>query len=181
MALAGCAKHDQTSQTTTTTTDTSTTAPADVTSSAAPGTAATSTAAPGEATTAPAAATTVPAGEAAPAATSAAAANGSTGTFTFIDLPLYPGAVEDKTQKMSVSGNGGSVEIDVYTTKDDTKKVADWYKNHLPADWQNSVMTVNDKTVGTFSHEQSGVGDQSVIVGDNNGTTRIQLATKHGK
>ncbi len=51
----------------------------------------------------------------------------------YIDLPVYPGATESKEGAMSVSTNTGSVAIKVYATKDDTKKVADWYKAHLPA------------------------------------------------
>ena len=105
--------------------------------------------------------------------------NGASGGF--IDLPVYPGAAESKEGAMSMSTNTGSFTVKVYTSKDDTKKVAEWYKAHLPSSFKNAIMTSNDKTVGTFANERSD-GDQSIIVaGQPDNTTRIQLATKHGK
>ncbi len=173
--LAGCAKHTDSSQTTTTT-DTTTSAPAET----SPG--------PATALETPAAATAAPAGASMSAATPGATgaetpAAAASGTFSFIDVPIYPGATADKSAHISMSSGDGSVVMNVYTTKDDSKTVAEWYKSHLPANWQNTVMTANDKTVGTFSQEQSGVGDQSVIVGGDNSAavTRIQITTKHGK
>jgi hypothetical protein len=69
----------------------------------------------------------------------------------------------------------------VFTSKDDAKKVAEWYKSHLPASWKNSIMTVGGKTAGTFVDEHAD-GDQSVLVtNQDDGTSRIQLTTKHGK
>ncbi len=166
VALAGCAKHSDTS-TTTTTTDTTTSAPADVTSAA-------------PASAAPAAGSmSAGAGEAGSAAATPVPA--ASGGFAFIDIPVYPGASADKSGHMSLSANGGSMTMDVYSSSAASKTVADWYKSHLPANWQNQIITANDKTVGTFVQEQTGVGDQSVIVGESNGTTRIQITTKHGK
>ena len=99
----------------------------------------------------------------------------------YIDLPVYPGASEHKDQDMAMSANDGSLTLNVYSTKDDMKRVAEWYKSHLPSSWKGGVMTAGDKSIGTFSNETSD-GDQSVIVAaDSDGTTRIQLATKHGK
>ena len=172
MTLAGCSKHSD-SQTTTTTTDTSTTAAATATSASD---AAAATAASSPAGTTMTAAT--PAGEAGAATTPVPAPSGG---FSFIDIPVYPGAKEDPSQHMSMTSGDGSLEMHVYATKDDTKTVAEWYKSHLPASWKNTVITANDKTVGTFVQEQIGVGDQSVMVGDNNGATRIQITTKKGK
>ncbi|HZO95165.1 MAG TPA: hypothetical protein VFB22_15575 [Candidatus Baltobacteraceae bacterium] len=174
LAFSGCSKHTDSSQTTTTTTDTSTAMPAGA-AATAPGDAAAGGAAP-TATAMSAAAT--PAGEAAAATTPAAAPSGS---FRFIDVPVYPGAREDPAQHLSMSSGDGSVDMHVYATKDDSKRVAEWYKSHLPANWKSEILTANDKTVGTFDQEQSGVGDQSVIVADNNGSTRVQITTKKGK
>jgi hypothetical protein len=82
---------------------------------------------------------------------------------------------------MSMSSNSSSVVMKAYTTKDDAKTVADWYKSRLPSTWKGGVLTAGSKTVGTFSNEMSD-GDQSVIVASqDDGTTRIQLTTKHGK
>jgi hypothetical protein len=119
------------------------------------------------------------AGPATSGATTATASNGA-GSGRFITLPVYPGAAETKDQDMSVTTNTGSVEMKVYGTKDDTKKVAEWYKAHLPQSFKGGILTSGDKTVGTFADEHDD-GDQSVIVADANGTTRIQLTTKHGK
>ena len=79
--------------------------------------------------------------------------------------------------------NTGSLEMKVYTTKDDAKKVAEWYKSHLPASFKGGILTSGDKTVGTFADEHANSdGDQSVIVANQEGgPTRIQLTTKHGK
>ena len=108
--------------------------------------------------------------------------NGTAGSGGgYIDLPVYPGASETKEGAMSMSTNTGSFTVKIYTTKDDTKKVADWYKGHLPAAFKGGVLTAGDKTVGTFADEHTD-GDQSVIVASQDDkTTRIQLSTKHGK
>jgi hypothetical protein len=82
---------------------------------------------------------------------------------------------------MSVSANGGSLVIKIYSTKDDAKTVADWYKSNLPSTWKGGVMTAGSKTIGTFSNELTD-GVQSVVVGsEDDTTTHIQLTTKHGK
>ena len=145
-----------------------------------------------DATTAPdAAATTAPAGGAstAPVVTATAAAGGTTVSSSsgngssdgYIDIPVYPGASEGKEQAMTASGNGTSIAMKVYTSKDDAKRVAEWYKSHLPASWKNSIITVGGQTGGTFVDEHAD-GDQSVIVANfDETTTRIQLTTKHGK
>ena len=50
-----------------------------------------------------------------------------------------------------------------------------------PSAWKNGILTSEGKTVGTFSNEMPD-GDQSVIVNSQDDkTSRIQLATKHGK
>jgi hypothetical protein len=163
LLLTACAK--KTDQTTTTSTDTTTATGAPVAAGA--------TAAPdAAATAAPAAAATNE------VKVDVKQGGGSAG---FIDMPVYPGASEDKSQEMSMSANGGSVTVKVFKTGDDPKKVADWYKSHLPAAWKGGVMTAGDKTVGTFGND-TGDGDQSVLVANQDDhTTRIQLTTKHGK
>ncbi|GAC1571222.1 MAG: hypothetical protein NVS3B7_01030 [Candidatus Elarobacter sp.] len=114
------------------------------------------------------------------APTTAPAAEGD-GASGFITLPVYPGATELKDQSTTMSTNDGSFAVMVYTTKDDAKKVADWYKSHLPQAWKGGILTSGDKTVGTFSNE-AGDGEQSVVVAnESDGATRIQLSTKHGK
>jgi hypothetical protein len=176
LSLAGCTKNSDTSSSTTSTS--ATTAPADA-ASAAPADATTS----GEVTT-----TTATSAPAAAATTSTVTVNGTTvttsngsGTSSYIALPVYPGANDNTDQGMSMSSNGTSVTIKVYTSKDDAKVVSDWYKSHLPGAWKNGILTSDGKTVGTFSNEM-GDGDQSVIVASQDDkTTRIQLSTKHGK
>jgi hypothetical protein len=168
LLLTACAK--KTDQTTTTTSTDAT-----QTATSAPASAAGATAAPD---------TTASAAPAAAAATSMPTVDvktSSNGSAGYIDLPVYPGASESKDQAMSMSANGGSFTVKVYTTGDDAKKVADWYKSHLPAAWKGGVLTSGDKTVGTFANEV-GDGNQSVVVANQDDkTTRIQLATKHGK
>jgi len=111
----------------------------------------------------------------------ASATSSGSGTAGYIDLPVYPGSTENKDQELSMSANGTSVAMKVYTSKDDAKAIADWYKAQLPAAWKNVVLTTESKTIGTFSNEMSD-GDQSIIVStQDDKTTRIQLATKHGK
>ncbi len=116
---------------------------------------------------------------------SSTSSNGASGgSATFIALPIYPGAKQAPDGTISTSSSTGSVDIKWYTTKDDSKTVADWYKTHLPADFQNFVISADGKTTGTFSNEhKDGSGDQSIMVtvDDSTHTTRIQLATKHGK
>jgi hypothetical protein len=85
-----------------------------------------------------------------------------------------------KDQGVSMAANGTSIAINVYSSPDDSKKIADWYAAHLPAGWTNHVLTSDGKTVGTFSSEGSD-GNQSVIVTTTNGVTRVQIATKHGQ
>ncbi len=156
----------------------STTAP-DATASTAPDAAA-ATAAP-EAATSATPGTTSTAASTTTSATTSSAANGSGG---FVTLPIYPGAVAASDGSLSTSSSTGSVEMKWYTTKDDSKKVVDWYKAHLPASFENFAISANGKTTGTFTDEhKDGSGDQSVLVAvDSNTTdTRIQLTTKHGK
>jgi hypothetical protein len=130
------------------------------------------------ATTAPDAAAT--AVSASVGGTTVTSSSGS-GTSGYIDLPIYPGSTENKDQGLSMSANGSSVAMKVYTSKDDAKTVAEWYKSHLPAAWKNGVITADNKTIGTFTTEMPD-GDQSIIVAtQDDKTTRIQLATKHGK
>ena len=122
--------------------------------------------------------------------TTGAAGNGTTTTTggngaanAFITLPVYPGAATAAAGDMSASTATGSFEVKHYTTKDDSKAVADWYKAHLPAAFQAMVLTTNGKTTATFAddHPDKG-GDQSVMVtvDGNSGATVIQLATKKG-
>jgi hypothetical protein len=110
-----------------------------------------------------------------------AAAATAASTSGYIALPVYPGSTENKDQGISMSANGTSVAMKVYTSPDDAKTIADWYKSHLPAAWKNGVLTADHKTIGTFTNEMSD-GDQSIIVAtQDDKATRIQLATKHGK
>ena len=178
LAFTACTKSSQTSSTTDAT---QTTAP-DTTqvagASASPAAAATDAAA--ASATAPA--STAPGTTTTTTTTTTTAGNGSSGASTgYIDLPVYPGSAENKSQDLSMSANGNSVLIRVYETKDDAGKVANWYKSNLPAAWKNSILTSDNKTAATFSNEMSD-GDQSVLITTQDGvTTRIQLATKHGK
>ena len=166
--LTGCAKKTDESTTSSTTTTATGASPA----AAAPDAA--SSAAANDAT---ALATATPGPISVSVKTSAPAAGGANG---FINLPIYPGAAENKDQDISSSGNGVTVTLQVYSTKDDAKTVADWYKSHLPANWKGGVLTAGGKTIGTFSNEMSD-GDQSVVVASDTAATRIQLTTKHGK
>jgi hypothetical protein len=174
LLLAACAKKtDQTTTTTDTTQSTAATSAPDASATAAAE--ATATTAP----QAPATSTTVTSGST--TVTTTTGSNGA-GSGNFIDLPVYPGASELKDQGMTMSANGTSVTLKVYDTKDDTKKVAEWYKSHLPASFKGGILTSGDKTVGTFGQQYDGNGDQSVIVNSQDDkTTRIQLATKRGK
>jgi len=184
LLLTACAK--KTDQTTTSTDTTNTQAAADA--------GATPAADAGAATTAPDAGTT-PAAEVSTTGTpssstmSAGGTTITTGSGTngaskggYIDLPIYPGAGEVKEQAITSSSDTGSVAMKIYSTKDDAKKVAEWYKAHLPASFKGGILTAGDKTVGTWADEHTD-GDQNVIVGSDSssGTTRIQLTTKHGK
>lgn len=175
LALTACTKSSQTSTDTTATAApdaTDTTSPA-ATSTDAPATSAT-TAAMTPASTAPGTTTTT-------TSTTTTGSNGAAGSAAYIDLPVYPGSTENKSQDLSMSASGNSVLIKVYETKDDAGKVANWYKSNLPSAWKNSILTSDNKTAATFSNEMSD-GDQSVLITTQDGvTTRIQLATKHGK
>ncbi len=174
LLLTACAK--KADQSTTTSTDTTqagsaTTAP----DAAAPANAAATTMPAATASTAPGEATVTTGG------TTVSTSSGNGASSGYIDLPVYPGAAESKDQGMAMSSNGTSVAMKVYTTKDDPKSVSDWYKSHLPASWKNGILTAGGKTVGTFANERTD-GDQSVIVSNqDDGTSRIQLTTKHGK
>ncbi|MBV8298254.1 MAG: hypothetical protein JO083_01655 [Candidatus Eremiobacteraeota bacterium] len=168
--LAGCAKKtDQTTTTSTSTTATDASPAAGTAPDAAASASAVGSAAPTTAAT--------PGPLSVSVKTSAPAAAGANG---YINLPVYPGAAENKDQDISSSGNGVTVTLQVYSTKDDAKTVADWYKSHLPASWKGGILTAGGKTIGTFSNEMSD-GDQSVVVASDTSATRIQLTTKHGK
>lgn len=170
LLLTGCAKKSTDQTTTASTTTTTDASPAAGAAAASPTSGADAAAA--------AAASATPGAMSVSVSTGAPSGNGAAG---FIDLPVYPGAAENKDQEMSMSANGTSVTIKVYSTKDDPKKVADWYKQHLPSVWKGGILTSGDKSVGTFSNE-TGDGDQSVVIAnDDKGVTRIQLSTKHGK
>lgn len=189
LLLTACAK--KTDQTTTTSADTSTstTAPAAGTS-AAPDAGSTPVAEVNPSSSPDVSATAAGTPAAAATAVSTTATTTTTATMTggngasagYITLPVYPSASETKDGEMSMTTNTGSLEMKVYTTKDDPKKVAEWYKGHLPGAFKGGILTTGDKTVGTFADEHPD-GDQSVIVAnDSNGSgTRIQLTTKHGK
>jgi hypothetical protein len=169
LLLTACAK-----KTTDASTSTSSTTDASQTAAATP-------VADAAATAAPAAASAAPAATAATDVTTVSSSSGTGAAGGYIDLPVYPGATENKDQGITASSNGTSVATKIYSTNDDTKRVAEWYKSHLPAGWQNSILTAGGKTVGTFSSEHAD-GDQSVIVANlDDTTTRIQLTTKHGK
>ena len=129
-----------------------------------------------------AAATTAPVTTTATAGgTSVSSSSGNGTSGGYIDIPVYPGAAEETAQAITASGNGSSVSMKVYTSKDDPKRVSEWYKSHLPASWKNSIITVGGKTGGTFADEHAD-GDQTVLVtSQDDGSSRIQLATKHGK
>jgi hypothetical protein len=180
LLVTACAK--KTDQTTTTSTDATQSAATNAPDAATAGTATPDA----SATTAPdAGATTAPDASAtgattAPVTTTITTSNGAA-SGGYIDLPVYPGATEIKEQAMSVSGSDGSVAMRAYSTKADPKTVADWYKTHLPDAFKNAIFTSGDKTSGTFVNEHKD-GDQSVLVtSQSDGTTRIQLTTKHGK
>jgi hypothetical protein len=163
LLFTGCAK-----KTTDQTTSGSSTTDATTQSAATP-------AADAAATTAPVTTTTTAGGT----SISSSSGNGTSGGY--IDIPVYPGAVEDTAQAITASGNGSSVAMKVYTSKDDPKRVSEWYKSHLPASWKNSIITVGGKTGGTFADEHAD-GDQTVLVtSQDDGSSRIQAATKHGK
>jgi len=163
LLLSACAKKS-TDQTTTSTDSTQSTAA--------------TTAPDASATMSATVATTVPAAQ---STTSTASTSNGAASGGYVDLPVYPGATELKDQSMSVSANEGTLVVKAYATKDDTKNVADWYKSHLPASFKGGFVTAGDKSIGTFVDEHTD-GDQSVVVASQpDGTTRIQLTTKHGK
>ncbi len=190
LLLGACAKKSSDQTTTSTDTTAGTSAPAadamTPVPEASPSTGPSGAAATGAAS---AGSTSVPDATATSGATMAAmsgsAGNGNANGGGFITLPIYPGASPaEGGGSISSSSNTGSVDIKWYTTKDDSKKVVDWYKANLPPAFQNFVISANGKTTGTFSDEhKDGSGDQSVIITADDATnaTRIQLATKHGK
>jgi hypothetical protein len=173
LLFTGCAKKTDQSTATDTTTQAGASPAADAAATAAP---ATDTSSAPAASTAPVVTATAAAG-----GTSVSSSSGNGASTGYIDIPVYPGASEGKDQALSASANGTSVTMHVYTTKDDARKVSEWYKSHLPASWKSSIITVGGKTGGTFVDEHTD-GDQSVIVANmDETTTRIQATTKHGK
>jgi hypothetical protein len=184
LLLTACAKKtDQTTASTDTssTSSSASSSPSGVYSAAPDASPAADASAASSTSAAPSASATGASAEATTTVTTSTS-NGTAGSGGgYIDLPVYPGASETKEGAMSMSTNTGSFTVKIYTTKDDTKKVADWYKGHLPAAFKGGVLTAGDKTVGTFADEHTD-GDQSVIVASQDDkTTRIQLSTKHGK
>jgi hypothetical protein len=173
LLFTGCAKKTDQSTATDTTTTAGSTPAADTAMTPAP---ATDVSAAPTASTAPVVTATAASGD-----TSVSSSAGSGASTGYIQIPVYPGAAEGTDQALSASGNGTSVTMHIYTTKDDARKVSEWYKSHLPASWKSSIITVGGKTGGTFVDEHAD-GDQSVIVANaDETTTRIQLTTKHGK
>jgi len=177
MLLTGCAKKSTDQTTTSSSTTTATDASPAAGTDASPAAAASDAASSAPVNTSTAAATATPGAMSVSVKTSAPAAGGANG---FINVPVYPGAAENKDQDISSSGNGVTLTLQVYSTKDDARTVADWYKAHLPANWKGGVLTAGGKTVGTFSNEMAD-GDQSVVVASDTAATRIQLTTKRGK
>ncbi len=100
----------------------------------------------------------------------------------YIVIPVYPGATVTTNDRTAAYDFGPLVALKIYSTKDDAKRVADWYKAHLPASWDALVERGKGTTVGTFSEERKDGGIQSVIVETwDHGTTRIQIATNRNK
>jgi hypothetical protein len=161
LLLTACAKKTTDQSTTSSTDNTTTTQSAD--------------ASPAADATATTTATTSAGG------TTVSSSSGNGTSAGHIDVPVYPGATEMTDQAISSSSNGSSVTMKIYSAKDDSKKVSEWYKSHLPSSWKNGILTAGGKTVGTFADEHTD-GDQSVMVSNqDDGTSRIQIATKHGK
>jgi hypothetical protein len=178
LLLSACAKKTDQSTTTSTDTTTATSAPASG-SAATPAPEVSPSTTPDVSASAGAAATSAPTSTT--TTTSASSSSNGTSSGKYITLPIYPGATVSTEGTMSMTTNTGSFDVKVYSTKDDAKKVAEWYKAHLPASFKNGILTSGDKTVGTFVDEHTD-GDQSVIVANQpDGATRIQLSTKHGK
>ena len=171
--LLGCSKSQDT-----TTAQSSATGAAAAASSAAE---AATSAANAASTAANAAATAQAAAASAAAAAATAGAGGSTGAIPPIDIPVYPGATKETDKSLSMSGNGSSVKVDYYLTKDTSQAVIDWYKAHLPSNWTNFTIANGSKSVGTFSSPEHGNEGQSVIItGGDSAGTHIQLSTKTG-
>ena len=129
LLFTGCTKKT-TDQTTSGSSTTDTTTQAAAPTPAAGGAATTASSAP------------VVTATAAAGGTSVSSSSGNGASDGYIDIPVYPGATEGTDQALSASGNGTSVTMHVYTTKDDARKVSEWYKSHLPASWKNSIITM---------------------------------------
>jgi hypothetical protein len=123
-------------------------------------------------------------GQSTPAADSAAttAPVVAAGPGGYIVIPVYPGATARKDDADAMNRYGPSVAVTIYSSKDDSRRVADWYFAHLPSSWRTSVARSDGKTRGGFSEEHKNGGYQSVIVESRpDRTTQIEIATKHGK
>ena len=177
LLLTACAKSHETSTSTDGTKTTDMTVTATAAAAATPAADATGAPAAGATTAAETTTTTTTTTTVTPAAD----ANAGGTPNKFIVMPVYPGSTELKDQDMTMSANGTSIVMKVYASKDDSKKIIDWYKSQLPASWKNFALSSGDKTTGTFSSEGSD-GDQSIIIStQDDRTTRIQETTKHGK
>jgi hypothetical protein len=102
-----------------------------------------------------------------------------TGTFSAIDIPVYPGSTVEPDKSVSMNNGGNVAKIDYYLSKDDTATVIAWYKAQLPSNWTN-MGDPSDTTSGSFASPGDPGNQQAVTItsGGSAGGTEIQLATK---
>ncbi len=112
--------------------------------------------------------------------TTAPAASAAPGGY--IVIPVYPGATSRKDDAAVMNGYGPSFAVKIYSSKAESGRISDWYFAHLPLSWRTSIWRAHGKTEGRFSEEHKNGGIQSVIVQTQpDGTSQIEIATKHGK
>jgi len=109
--------------------------------------------------------------------TGTGAGDAQSGTFSAIDIPVYPGSTVEPDKSVSMDQGGNKAKIDYYLTKDDAPTVIAWYKAQLPSNWTNA--DPSDTTSAAFASPGDAGNQQGVVItGGGPDGTEIQLATK---
>ena len=106
---------------------------------------------------------------------------GTSGDFTWDDIPVYPGADREEEFSMSMGGGGEygdfeRIEYRYYSTGDDPDEVGDFYKDKMPDKGWTEVMIMDMGEV-SFGYWEKDGGDTGAYIGaaEDDGDTMLWM------